>query len=341
MRHALIGCSMSCVICAVAMVAHADNDGGARVVHFPHDISLGECVLIDEQQDPYAFPARQWKEEPIPAQGDQTIPAGKAVHLLYFLQESERQLDLSPLDKLSSSDLNHIGIPFVRMTPAEIAHLKRHTSLRSVLLGPLSKVDDACLEPIGEMTWLIGLNVPETSVTDTGLAHVARLTSLQMLGLYGTRVTDQGMNHLTQLKQLRVLELGNTSVTDAGLAHLAGLTKLEQLRLTHTKINGAGLASLKTCQSLLFLDLCETAITDENLKFIKPFAALQRLDVSFTHVTNSSIPTIAELRNLTSLVLDGSEVSRAGAKQLKLALPKCRVSYGGEDILRDSTSNGE
>lgn len=341
MKPTLIGCSTSCVMCAVAMVAHADNDRGARVVHFPNDRSLGQCGLIDEQEDLFAFPARPWNEKPLPAQGNQTVPADKALYLLYSLQSQNRSLDLSPLDQLNPADLNHIGMPFVRMSATELARLKRHKSLRSVILGPLSKVDDACLEPIGEMTWLTGLNVPETSVTDAGLAHVARLTQLQMLGLYGTKVTDHGLNHLTQLKQLRVLELGNTSVTDAGLAHLAGLTKLEQLRLTRTTVGGTGLASLKECRGLLFLDLGETAITDENLKFIKPFAALQRLDVSFTHVTNSSIPTIAGLRNLTSLVLDGSEVSRAGAKQLKMALPKCRVSYGGEDILGDSTSNEE
>lgn len=341
MKRMLIRCSMSCVMCAVAMVTHADNDQGARVIHFPNDRSLGQCVLIDEKEDLFAFPARQWNEEPVPAQGDQTIPAGKAVHLLYFLQDSDRQLDLSPLDQLSSSDLNRIGIPFVRMTPAEVARLKRHRSLHSILLGPLSKVDDACLEPIGEMTWLTGLNVPETSVTDIGLTHVARLTRLQMLGLYGTKVTDQGMKHLAQLKQLRVLELGNTSVTDAGLAHLAVLEKLEQLRLTRTKVSGNGLASLKECRSLRFLDLGETQVTDKNLTFVASFVNLQTLDVSYTKVSNASIPTIAELRNLTSLVLDGSEVSRAGAKQLKMALPKCRVSWGGEDILGDSTSNGK
>ena len=83
-----------------------------------------------------------------------------------------------------------------------------------------SKITDAGLERLHELSNLTGLNIDGTKVTDTGLEHLNGLVYLEHLDLRNTQITDAGLEHLKGLAELRDLLLDATGVTDAGVNKL-------------------------------------------------------------------------------------------------------------------------
>ncbi len=99
------------------------------------------------------------------------------------------------------------------------------------------------LAPVAQQVW--DLNLGGSKVTDAGLAPVAQLTNLRRLRLEKTAVTDAGLAHLKGLANLEYLNLYGTPVTDAGLANLEGLKNLKNLYLWQSQVTDAGVAKLK------------------------------------------------------------------------------------------------
>src|SRR4051812_43825440 len=64
---------------------------------------------------------------------------------------------------------------------------------------------------------VVKVSLRGTKVTDAGLKDLKELTSLQELNISGTQVTDVGLKELKVLKSLQTLLLGGTKITDAGL----------------------------------------------------------------------------------------------------------------------------
>ncbi len=73
------------------------------------------------------------------------------------------------------------------------------------------------LEWIGDERKVVWVYLSHSKVTDAGLRHLRELTNLRGLILDGTQVTDAGLVHLKGLTNLRRLVLKNTQVTDAGV----------------------------------------------------------------------------------------------------------------------------
>jgi curved DNA-binding protein CbpA len=107
-----------------------------------------------------------------------------------------------------------------------------------------SRVDDAELVHLHDITGLQFLDLSGTAVTDAGLVHLQSLIELETLLLWDTVTTDSGLAVLGRLRALRHLGLGNTRITDAGLARLAGLRRLRLLQLWGTDVAGPGLDRL-------------------------------------------------------------------------------------------------
>jgi Leucine-rich repeat (LRR) protein len=107
---------------------------------------------------------------------------------------------------------------------------------------------------------------------------------------------------VARLKNLRALDLLQTNVSDAGLEHLKGLKQLRELNLWNDpKIKGPGLKHLAGLDSLERLNLGQTQIRDEDLQHLVGLKRLKFLDTSRTQVTD------------------------AGARALRQALPECEV----------------
>ena len=89
------------------------------------------------------------------------------------------------------------------------------------------------------------VNLADTRVTDAEMGHLAELTGLEALDLQLTRVTDAGLVHLRGLISLDELYLFRTHVTDAGLVHLKALTNLEKLTVHDTPVTPEGVERLQ------------------------------------------------------------------------------------------------
>ena len=141
------------------------------------------------------------------------------------------------------------------------------------------------------------------NLTDEDLsALVAELKQHSIPGLDLSRqITDAGLAHLKELKGLMTLILGGMQITDAGLANLKELKGLTTLILRSTNITDAGLANLKELKGLTTLILGGMQITDAGLANLKELKGLTTLDLYYTNITD------------------------AGLKEIRSALPKCKI----------------
>ncbi|MCH8921945.1 MAG: hypothetical protein IIA67_02215 [Planctomycetes bacterium] len=164
-----------------------------------------------------------------------------------------------------------------------------------------TKVTDADLKYLKELTYLVELNLSDTNVTDAGMKPISQLNRLEDVDFYGTKITDAGLQHLSGLERLRHLNLGNTNVTDAGLEHLADLRKLEWINLHNTQVGDAG------------------------LEHLTGLANLQSLVVDDTDVTDAGLQHLTGLTNLEYLSFIGTNVTNEGIEQLQQVLPNCFI----------------
>jgi internalin A len=244
--------------------------------------------------------------------------------------------------------------------------LRRGTRLRSspqtvekeiVVWVKLSgtKVDDAGLARLKELTKLRNLDLDGTKVTDAGLVHIKGLP-LEGLYLNDTQISDAGLAPLSDLRYLRGLDLANTLVTDEGLVHLKHCRWLFTLDLRGTKVSDSGLAHLAVpaSSSLQELNLAHTQITDAGLAHLAKFKKdtffsgtrprrggsigrlegssrdshaipLEKLHLRGTKVTNAGLLHLKGLANLQHLCLGNTKVTNAGIQELRKTLPGVRI----------------
>lgn len=89
------------------------------------------------------------------------------------------------------------------------------------------------------------LTLEDTRVTDADLQHLENLTALQELILDNTQTTDAGLQHIKGLTTLQEISLRNTTVSDAGLECLSALKALDILVVRDTQVTKAGVARLQ------------------------------------------------------------------------------------------------
>jgi uncharacterized protein (TIGR03067 family) len=170
-----------------------------------------------------------------------------------------------------------------------------------------------------------GLSFSNTEMTDAGMKQLATLKHLRVLDLSATKMTDKQLSEIAGMKQLQSLSLGGTEVTDVGLKSLAGLTQLQALDLSGTKVSTEGLRELAGLKQLQSLSLVGTKVRDGGLKELAGLTKLQLLDLSYTKVTEAGLKDLADLKQLQSLNLSYTEVADTSHKELRKALPKCKI----------------
>jgi len=178
--------------------------------------------------------------------------------------------------------------------------------------------------------------------TDTNLQHVLDLEHVVSLDLSGSSVTDRGLRRLQAMTELEVLKLDATPITDDGLESLNSLSKLQHLSLIGTSIRGPGLAHLKELPELRVLFLGNTLVDDKALAHL---AAMPRLEVLFLNgvppaevapeegerdtgrISDAGLIQLGDLTALKILDVQNTNVTEAGATELRAALPSCHVRY--------------
>ena len=164
-------------------------------------------------------------------------------------------------------------------------------------------------------------------VNDASLPAITQLRDVKLLELGGTQITDAGLLHLKGLTKLRVLDASDTSITSTGLMHLKGLSNLHQLFLSSTQITDAGLENLGALTNLRELRLDATKVTDVGLEHLKGLTELQVLNLNSTKVTDVGLVHIKGLSKLRTLWLSNTQVTDEGVKELRQALPNCKICY--------------
>jgi len=171
------------------------------------------------------------------------------------------------------------------------------------------------------------------AVSEGGARDLLPLASLgprdlQMVSLSSVGATDEALAHLGGLTWLEWLDLSCSGVTGTGLSHLGGMKLLEQLELWGAALTSDGLAHLPDLPGLRRLTLSiNFGLTGGALShLINRLPALEDLDISNSEIGDEAVPHLGRLTGLRQLNVRYTCISRDGAKELKAALPHCRIS---------------
>ncbi len=76
---------------------------------------------------------------------------------------------------------------------------------------------------------------------------------------------------------------------------------------------------------VIHVTLSGPKVTDAGLVHLKGLTSLERLDLHDTQVSDAGLVNLKGLTSLQTLFLDGNQVTDAGVKELRAALPNCRM----------------
>ena len=238
--------------------------------------------------------------------------------------------DIAPLAGLTE-------LVLLDLMETQVSDIEPLSGLTRLKVLDLMETRVSDFKPLAGLTALESLHLRKTQLSDLEL--LTGLTALQQLNLTNTPVSEfKPLAGLTALQRLYLME---TQVSDLG--PLAGLTGLQQLDLMRTEVSDLGpLASLTALRQL---DLMTTQVSD--LGPLGNLTALEWLDVGATHVSDLRplgrltglqwlgvrATQVADLRPLGSLTalrwLDvrGTQTSEGAVKELRDALPRCKVIF--------------
>jgi Leucine-rich repeat (LRR) protein len=216
-----------------------------------------------------------------------------------------------------------------------------------------SWVTDSDLPNLAGQASLTKLDLSMTRITDRGLLELRPLSNLADVNFYyAETVTDQGLAVLKSWKHLKRLDLRGTKITDSTLQVLNGLTTLESLDIGFAQVTDSGLSQLTALSNLKELSVGGNKLTDAGLQALRLMPAITSLDLSGAQrtdsglwsvsLTESGLETIATLRELQHLRLNGLSISARGLNQLagltklnRLDLQSCsRINDDAVPILK-------
>jgi beta-lactamase regulating signal transducer with metallopeptidase domain/Leucine-rich repeat (LRR) protein len=209
---------------------------------------------------------------------------------------------------------------------------------RPVINATLSgtKVTDADLAMLTEITTLTSLTLMGTEISGDGLDRLSGLTNLRFLYLHKTEATDELMDHVTRLPNLISLTLRDSSITFAGLDRIASKSSMRNLSFWDVRITGDAVAPPKTAPKLRDVQLTKTMVTDAFLDYLAGIRGLTTLRLAETLVSDAGVSRVKELTNLTYLILNDTKITDGGLEDLKgmtrlfeLDLSRTDVTDGG------------
>lgn len=148
-----------------------------------------------------------------------------------------------------SSDLCDEHIPALRMRP-----------LRELILYE-TRITDATLAEIADLTKLEVLDLGKTSISGDGLHNLRRMQRLKQLSVAWNDINDAHLEHLVVFPWLEKLYLGGTSITNAGLKHVVKIRSLKMLAIDGTKIGDDGIKQLSALGQLKMVIITGCAAT--------------------------------------------------------------------------------
>jgi hypothetical protein len=196
------------------------------------------------------------------------------------------------------------------------------------LAGATEDVPDGRTFPAGPLFLNRVVLQTDYEVTDEDVDLLSQASGVTTFIFRNTRLSNNGLEKWSRspgAAQVAVLFVNSDRVTDAGLAHLARFESLKQLYLGRAKFSPMGLEGLRNLKNLDTLLLYGSNLDDHGAKVLASFPALTNLVLSFTGITDKGLAVLAGCKNLAQLDVRGTTVTEPGVKQLKAALPNCRV----------------
>lgn len=170
------------------------------------------------------------------------------------------------------------------------------------------------------------LNLSETKITDAGLQRLQDITGVVSISLHKTAVTDESLKLIgTKARQLRHINLLDTAVTTKGISYLANMPALEEIVIGNTKITESSLLILKDLPRLKTLLFRDTPLSDVGLEHIKDMHQLERLWLSGNQITDYGIPFLFNLENLQELIFFQTSVTQQGVNMISSNISNCRI----------------
>ncbi len=116
-------------------------------------------------------------------------------------------------------------------------------------------------------------------------------------------------------------------INEASLIAISRLTDMRSLVLTGNRVTDAGLEHLQTLTKLQDLNFSSTEITDAGLVHLRGMTELQRLFFYNTKISDRGVEHLNVLTNLRGLILNRTSITDEGARNLRQALPNCKVYH--------------
>ncbi len=242
--------------------------------------------------------------------------------------------------------LENVDLPN-RMGEQGIKRLSEFSSLKTIR----GITDDQVLIRLADMPNLRGvesIGLSSELVTDDGMSCLTRLPNLKQLDIQQCPVTNQGLENVVDLQSLESLQLYKTDIDTDGLAQVADLPALKTLLLTSIRLGDTRLAPLAKFENLenlsletedflsdddlesvarltnlKWLALSAEVITDAGAARLAALESLEELALTHANLTDASLATLSQLKNLTSLTVNG-DFSDEGLERLS---PLRRLKY--------------
>lgn len=185
------------------------------------------------------------------------------------------------------------------------------------------------LEPhLAKLPDLWSVVIRTHKVSGNGLKPFLKLPHLRTLHCYGALVEpDDFFTRLSECTHLEELTVSPATFTPGDAQCLARLKRLKYLSLPGAGISEDALETLAKLPNLKFLELSGAQITDVGVEHLQTMQQLTSLDLNGTLVTDNSVPLLGKLSALKLLGIQRSQISEAGADELRRLLPTTRIVW--------------
>lgn len=199
-----------------------------------------------------------------------------------------------------------------------------------------SKITDAGMPEIGNLTNLRILSLHSTKITGKGLTVIPKLVHLEELSCNPKVDVRDAAEAIIQLPNLMKLNVDAGKFTDEDIQLLCKLKSLEELHFSgqHSEITDEALRDVAQLRSLRSLSCSTTSVGDKACEYLAKCSELRNLSIGDTCITDRGVERLAKLENLEELLIGGTSITSRSLEHLS-RLPNLRELMIRENRLGD------
>jgi hypothetical protein len=219
--------------------------------------------------------------------------------------------------------------------------------LEVLVTGDFANINDDRFHALKQLPKLKGIHLEYAGCVDEFLEGIQGAKSLEEITLHRAGVSEKGMRYLVGLPSLKRFSFdantplsclqalkGNPKIESLGLYEydasadelrfIKCLPNLRKLTL-ELDLKGGGELDLRGLSKLEELCLGESVATDSAIENIKDMTTLTTLRLEGRQITDAGLRRLKSLKTLRKLHLSLTQVTDQGIIDLQRALPDCRI----------------